>query len=220
MIILVGNTKGGVGKTTIAVQMAISRARAGKRVWLVDGDPQASSASAIQARADAGIEPEIACSLFAEGKQLRQQVRLQKDAYDDIIMDVGGRDNAALRAGLMLADVALVPFAPMSLDLWAMHDMAKVVDAVNGERDGLVTYAVMNQAEARQGSTDNAEAVSAVQEIEAFRYLEAPLVKRKAFSSSTGSGLGVAEQAAPDPKAVAELDRLVASVFELETVGN
>ncbi|PZP71785.1 AAA family ATPase [Methylorubrum populi] len=214
MILLVGNTKGGVGKTTLAVQIAIARARAGKKVWLVDGDPQGSSASAIQYRADAEVHPEIACSLFADGKQLRQQVRLQKEAFDDIIMDVGGRDNAALRAGLMLADVALVPFAPMSLDLWAMHDMAKVVEEVNGERDGLIAYAVMNQAEPRERSADNAEAAAAVGEIEAFQYLDAPLVKRKAFSSSTGAGLGVSEQSSVDQKAVTELDRLVSRVFE------
>jgi len=214
MILLVGNTKGGVGKTTLAVQIAIARARAGKRVWLVDGDPQGSSASAIQFRADGDVHPEIACSLFADGKQLRQQVRLQKDAYDDIIMDVGGRDNAALRAGLMLADRAIVPFAPMSLDLWAMHDMAKVIEEVNGERDDLVVYAVMNQAEPRERSADNQEAKAAVQEISVFEYLDAPLVKRKAFSSSTGSGLGVAEQSMVDQKAVAELDRLVSRVFE------
>ena len=40
MIITVGNTKGGVGKTTIAVNLAIARALAGRDVWLIDGDRQ------------------------------------------------------------------------------------------------------------------------------------------------------------------------------------
>ena len=40
MIVTVGNTKGGVGKTTIAVNLAIARALAGRDVWLIDGDRQ------------------------------------------------------------------------------------------------------------------------------------------------------------------------------------
>lgn len=218
MIVLFGHTKGGVGKTTCAVQTAIARARAGRKVWLVDGDPQGSSMAAIQLRADAGVVPEIACSLFSDSKQFRQQVRLQKDAFEDVILDVGGRDTDTLRFGLMIADVAVVPFAPMSLDLWAMKDMAKAVESVNDVREGLVTLAVMNKAEPRERSADNAEAEAMVREIETFRYLEAPLVSRKAFSASTGAGLGVMEMSNPDKKAVAELDRLIAAIFAAQTV--
>lgn len=220
MILLVGNTKGGVGKTTIAVQLAIARARAGRRVWLVDGDQQGSSAMAIQMRADSGIEPEIACTLFSDARQLRQQVRLQKEAFDDVILDVGGRDTGALRVALMMADVAVVPFAPMSLDLWAIGIMAEVVKDVNAERDGLTCYAVMNQAEPRTASADNKEAADAVRAIGEFTYLDTPLVKRKAFSAATGAGLGVAEQTVPDPKAVAEVERLVSSLFAREMLVN
>lgn len=49
MIVLVGNTKGGVGKTTLAVQIALRRAMQGSRVWFIDGDRQGSGN-----RADAG----------------------------------------------------------------------------------------------------------------------------------------------------------------------
>ena len=49
MIITVGNTKGGVGKTTLAVQLAIYRALAGRDVWLIDGDRQGTAAAAIAA---------------------------------------------------------------------------------------------------------------------------------------------------------------------------
>ena len=54
MIVLVGNTKGGSGKTTLAVSLAIVRALQGRRVWLVDGDAQRSAATAAQLRAEAG----------------------------------------------------------------------------------------------------------------------------------------------------------------------
>ena len=63
MILTVGNTKGGVGKTTLAVQLAIARALAGREVWLIDGDRQGTAAAAIAARAEAGRQPGIACAL-------------------------------------------------------------------------------------------------------------------------------------------------------------
>lgn len=220
MIVLVGNTKGGVGKTTLAVQIAIARARMGRDVWLVDGDAQGTAAAAIQSRADAELTPAIACSLYDDARQLRTQVSQQGKKYDDVILDVGGRDTAALRVGLMMADVAVVPFAPKGFELWAMQDMAKVLDVITAERDGLVAYAVMNKAEARRASADNVEAANVVREIPQFTYLDAPLVDRKAFASASSSGIGVAEQSSPDRKAVAELEKLMLGVFQVETEGN
>ena len=57
MILTVGNTKGGTGKTTLAVQLAIGLARAGRDVLLVDGDAQGSAQIAIARRAEAGVKP-------------------------------------------------------------------------------------------------------------------------------------------------------------------
>ena len=51
MIITIGNTKGGVGKTTLAVNLAIARALAGRDVWLIDGDRQGTAQTAISIRA-------------------------------------------------------------------------------------------------------------------------------------------------------------------------
>jgi len=51
--VLVGNTKGGVGKTTLAVQIALRRAMQGSRVWFIDGDRQGSGADAVMAREQA-----------------------------------------------------------------------------------------------------------------------------------------------------------------------
>jgi len=215
MILVVGNTKGGVGKTTLAVQLAIARAGQGRRVWLVDADTQGTASMSI---AERSVEPGIACSSYIEPKVLRSQVKQQAGSYDDTVIDVGGRDNGVLRTALMLADAVLVPFAPMSFDIWAMHNMAKAVADVNGERDGLIAYAVMNQAEPREASIDNAEAAAAVREIPEFQYLDLPIRKRKAFSVASGQGLGVGEVASLDLKALAEIERLSAAVFVLEEV--
>ena len=216
MIITVGNTKGGVGKTTLAVQIAIARALAGHEVWLIDGDRQGTAAAAIAARAESGRQPGIACAQYADGPQLRSQVQQQRDKWQDIIIDAGGRDSTALRAALILSDVLLVPFAPRSYDVWALDDMAGLVDEARSVRDGLRCYAVLNQADPGEHSTDNSEA-AAVAEVSQFDYLQTPIRRRKAFSNAGGAGLSVGELASKDHKAIAELNKLLESLFNIQS---
>lgn len=213
MIIAIGNTKGGVGKTTLAVQLAIARALAGRDVWLIDGDRQGTATAAIAARAEAGKLPGIACAQYPDGPTLRAQVQQQRDKWQDIIIDVGGRDSTALRAALILADVLVVPFAPRSYDVWALEDMAALVDEARSVRDGLRAIAVMNQADPGEHSTDNAEAAAAVADVPQFAYLPTPIRRRKAFSNASGAGLAVAELTPRDQKAIAEIAALSASLF-------
>ena len=74
MIVTVGNTKGGVGKTTLAVSLAISRALSGRDVWLIDGDRQGTAQTAINIRSENGVVPGIACATYPDGATLRTQV--------------------------------------------------------------------------------------------------------------------------------------------------
>ena len=82
MIITVGNTKGGVGKTTIALNLAIALRLKGHEVWLIDGDRQGTAQTAVDIRAENNQQPEIACSSFSEGKTLRNQIRAQQEKYE------------------------------------------------------------------------------------------------------------------------------------------
>ena len=96
MIVTVGNTKGGVGKTTVALNLAIARALAGRDVWFVDGDRQGTAQASIALRAEAKQAPAIACATYPDGSTLRSQVLHQTGKFDDTIIDAGGRDSTAL----------------------------------------------------------------------------------------------------------------------------
>ncbi len=213
MIVTVGNTKGGVGKTTIAVNLAIARALAGRDVWLIDGDRQGTAQTAISIRAEAGHTPGIACATYPDGATLRAQVQQQAAKFDDIIIDAGGRDSTALRAALVLSDVLLVPFQPRSYDVWALNDIAALIDEARGVRDGLRCFAVLNCADPGEHSTDNTEAAAAVADVPQFEYLSAPLRRRKAFANAAGAGLSVLELKPQDSKASEELKALVSALF-------
>src|SRR5690242_3543451 len=117
MIIVLAQTKGGVGKSTLAINLAIARARSGRDVLLVDADEQGTATDFTALRAERlGTPGYTAISLT--GPSVRTQVLRLSQKYQDIIIDAGGRDTASLRAGLTVADTALVPFQPRSFDLW------------------------------------------------------------------------------------------------------
>ena len=213
MIITVGNTKGGVGKTTIAVNLAIARALAGRDVWLIDGDRQGTAQTAIAIRAEAGHQPGIACASYPDGPTLRSQVQQQRTKFDDIIIDAGGRDSTALRAALILSDVLLVPFQPRSYDVWALDDIAKLIDEARAVRDGLRAFAVLNCADPDEASTDNADAAAAVANFPQFELLQTPIRRRKSFANAAGQGLSVLEAKPTDKKAYDEISALVSALF-------
>lgn len=213
MIITVGNTKGGVGKTTIAINLAIARALIGKDVWLVDGDRQGTAQTAISIRSESGVDPGISCASYPDGNTLRAQVKQQAGKFDDIIIDAGGRDSTALRAALVLSDIILVPFQPRSYDVWALEDIASLIDEARSVRDGLKAYAVLNCADPGLKSSDNEEAAAAVADVPQFEYLPTPLIRRKAFSNAAGQGLSVLEFKPRDHKANEELNSLINALF-------
>jgi chromosome partitioning protein len=212
MIVTVGNTKGGVGKTTLALQLALARALAGRDVLMVDGDRQGSAQTAVAVRAEAGRKPGLACVQYPDGAVLRAQVQRQAAKYDDVVIDAGGRDSTALRAALALSDLILVPFLPRSVDLWALSDIAALVDEANSVRDGLRAYAVLNAADPGT-SNDNAEASAALADFPQLALIDAPIRRRKAFANAVGLGLSIEELAPRDPKASEELFALISIVF-------
>ena len=213
MIVTIGNTKGGVGKTTLALNLAVARARAGREVLLIDGDRQASALTAIAARDQGGHLPPIACASYPDGRILRSQVQLQAAKYDDVLIDVGGRDSTALRAALTLCDVLLVPIVPRSLDVWAINDMVGLIEETAALRGAFPALAVLNLADPR--GRDNDEAADLVAGIEALSYLPTPVRRRKAVSSATGQGLAAAEYRPADPQAIAEMEALANAVFSI-----
>ena len=211
MILTVGNTKGGVGKTTLALNIAIARALAGRDVLLVDGDRQGTAQTALTIRTDNGKTPVIACAQYCDGNTLRGQVLKMRDKFDDVIIDAGGRDSTALRAALALTDVLVVPFAPRSLDVWALNDIAALVKEARSMRDGLRAVAMLNNADS--AGSDNQDAIQALTDFPDLEHLPVVIHRRKSFANSAGQGLSVLEYKPKDDKACAEIAALVSALF-------
>ena len=210
-IITVGSTKGGVGKTTLALNIAIARALAGRDVWLIDADRQGTASTALAIRGEAGKLPAIATAHYADGGQLRTQLLHQRDKFQDIVIDAGGRDSTALRAALVLSDLVLVPFQPRSIDVWAVADIAALIEEARAMRDGLQALAVLNMADT--AGTENEDAAAALADYPAISYLATPIRRRKSIANAAGNGMSVLEQTPRDDKAIAELNALLKAIY-------
>src|SRR3954453_23371794 len=143
-------------------------ANAGRDVLLVDGDEQATALTFTELRnQQLGQTGYTAVSL--QGAAIRTQVRQLAPKYDDIVIDVGGRDTGSLRAALTVANTILIPVQPRTFDLWAIDDIAALIVEAREINEQLRALAILNAADA-QGS-DNQSAAQTLAEARDLEYL-------------------------------------------------
>lgn len=210
MIVVVGGIKGGSGKTTLATNLAVLQAREGKKVLLVDADEQRSTSEWAQQREALGIETNWS-TIQLSGKAVNSQIQRMGADYDDIIIDVGGRDTTSQRSALTIADIFLTPFKPRSLDIWTIGPVKTMISEIKAVNPGLVCIAVINQADAR--GEDNSDAIEVLKECPDLICHPNSIGHRKAFGNAAADGLGVIEIKNQDKKANQEIRTLHNYIF-------
>jgi chromosome partitioning protein len=192
MIVLVCGEKGGTGKTTLATNLAAMRAASGRDVLLIDTDPQGSASFWAQVRDDAGITPRVA-SIQKFGKGLTAEIKDLVNRYQDIIIDAGGRENAEMRAALVVADIAVIPLQASQFDLWTVEKLVSLVETARGFNPNLKALAIISRAPTTSSSTDANEAQELISEHTALTLGTTIIRDRVAFRRAAGNGQSVVE---------------------------
>lgn len=202
MIVVIGGIKGGSGKTTIATNLTVLRSSMGKKVLLVDADEQKSASSWSQQREAQGINTSWTTVQLA-GSAVRSQILKMANDYDDVIIDVGGRDTTSQRSALIVADYYIVPFQPRSLDIWTLGSVKNLISESSAINIKLQSYALINRGDSI--GVDNQEAIEVIKECPNLVCIPHIIAQRKAFANAATDGLGISEVKTPDKKALAEM---------------
>ncbi|QDT52791.1 MinD/ParA/CobQ/CobA-like protein [Caulifigura coniformis] len=175
MKLVFANSKGGVGKSTLAVHAAVWLRDRGFSTCVLDLDPQRSSAAWI-----AEVAPDITVHIADTPEECLLKVQIASEQGDLLVMDAPGGLDELTRAAMMMADVALLPITPSILDLRSVQtatNTLRYAQQLNGGRpEGVL---ILNRMKSRDSiSRDLKEAAlslgvtvarTSVRDLQAFR---------------------------------------------------
>jgi chromosome partitioning protein len=130
MIISIQNYKGGTGKTTLAVNLAVYLQQIGNKVLLVDSDPQGSARN-WHAANNGSVLPVVGLDRPTIGKDIASI----SSGYEMILIDGAPQINELAIAGIKCADIVLIPVQPSQYDIWATLDLIEIVHQVQSIQD-------------------------------------------------------------------------------------
>ena len=219
MIVLTGSVKGGTGKTILAANLGVERARRGRQVLLVDADADQGNLNDWAAsRSEGGVEPDLTRVLL-RGRDTAQQIVKLAEKFDDIVIDCGGFDSQELRQALVVCDAWVIPMKPSQFQIWTLDKLAELRALAVGFRPTAIDgYLVAARASTHPSHDDRAilAAVVAERGMDGFKVLNSVIHERAAYSVAEGLGMGVSELNKPDRgirNAVAEVRGLYREIF-------
>lgn len=209
MIVLVGNQKGGCGKSTTAANISAALAVRGHDVVLVDTDNQATAATWAADRNEQKQLPVVHC-IQKYGNVHGTLLDLEK-RYGYVVVDAGGRDSRELRTAMTAADILLVPFRPSQPDLDVIHQLEDVIIQAKDINAKLAIHGLITMAPTNHVIKEADEAKEYLEQFPDINLLKSIICDRKVYRDSMSNGHGVVEM--DNPKAKFEIERLLKEIL-------
>ena len=204
MLTVVGNLKGGTGKSTVAFNLAVWLAHDKSGVMAFDLDPQCTLVDVCDVRQEDGFEPIVEVSTDLD--KLTKMARDKKNKKP-IIVDMSATNMFAMEKAISLADRILIPIQPSQADIWSTQRFLKIVrNNINKKRKTEV-LGFLNRSDTHIGVRETAEAEQALKMMQGIKALGIRLHQRTAYRRSFSEGLAVFELD-PMGKASKEMKKL------------
>lgn len=197
MITVVGNLKGGTGKSTVAFNLSIWVAtRRNVHVSVYDLDPQATITDALEIRTEDGHVPSIepmhfVSKLGSEGE------------HSEVIVDIGLSDSKAMTTAIQRADRVIIPVAPSQADVWSTQRFLKLISEATKNTKKPEVLGFMNRSDTHTAVRETDDAFEALNTLSGIKMLKQRLYQRTAYRRSFSEGMAVFEM---DPKSKAALE--------------
>jgi chromosome partitioning protein len=202
MITVIGNLKGGSGKSTVTFNLALWLIQAGKKVLIYDLDPQATLSDAVQIRQEENYQPTLSV-----------QTHLDKpSSTHEVLIDVGAANMAGMKQAVALANRIVVPVLPGQADIWSTQRFLHLIvnDFKIKPLPQVLTF--INRADTHIGIHESDEAEQALSNLPGVKVINSRLCQRVVYRRSFSEGLAVFELE-PASKAVTEFEQLAKQLY-------
>ncbi|MBL8673236.1 MAG: ParA family protein [Alphaproteobacteria bacterium] len=208
-IVTLAQQKGGAGKTTLAVHLAVAWAKLGRRVATLDIDPQGSLSAWAAVRNGRKAGPDGSAAVThaqVAGWRLEAEVRRLAQAHDLVVVDSPPHMETETRLAVRVADLVLVPVQPTPMDVWATRPTLGLA-----KDEGRRVLIVLNRVPPR-----GTLAAAMTAEIAALGAAVArtPVGNRASLAASLLRGRAIVEEQRPG-KAGEEIEALAVEVLAL-----
>ncbi|WP_337998669.1 ParA family partition ATPase [Rickettsia massiliae] len=210
MILSFLNQKGGVGKTTLSINVATCLSLKKQKVLLIDADPQNSSLDWVAIRRKESLFTVVGLTKPIIHKEVSKLVK----NYDHIIIDGPPRIYDVAKSAIVTSDLVVMPVQPSPYDIWAANEVVSLIKEVSQPLEGRKNIKSAFLINRKISNTAIGRDVEQALDHYGMDILQTHICQRVAYAETAAIGSTVMEEHNRDNLAVREITDLTNEILE------